>query len=568
MDISGDTRDLFATCIKESENDAQTLEGLFKDTEGMEADKKSILDQAFRDVLREILSEQAGVVDTTECANLIVLSIDSAQLGICYHTVPFILLSDLFDSVTLDMCERVFGFVESQVSTWTHPDFYSNGKILLLRMCNDLLRRLSSAQNTVFCGRIQLFLARLFPLSEKSALNLMSHFNLENVTSYNRNAGKGEAEGTGQDGRGEEPMEVDKERDKEEASGQEAVTAEPIDYNLYHKLWSLQDFFRQPTQCYVPEQWKVFTANVQEVLQAFDSYKLEDMTSTPSSSSPPSSSSSSSSRRKRKKGEKERREAHRVVQHATVVEYSESHYFAKFLTSEKLMNLQLRDSHFRRHILLQLLILFQYLLGDVKFKAQAHVTSDAQSHWIKDTTEKVYQLLGETPPNGSEFVAYIKRALKCEENWIAWKNDGCQSFERKPVDKDDPSRPTYTRRPHLGDRLGLPSRKIDMGSAELTRLWNICPDNLEACKAKNRVFVPEMEKFLEEPYEQADPEARIDAEYKLVNNPNFSWQCLRMLSQKSTHFFQGTTAQIKPLPDYLDTVILQTGKELASKASV
>lgn len=36
----------------------------------------------------------------------------------------------------------------------------------------DLLRRLSKSQNTVFCGRIQLFLARLFPLSEKSGNHL------------------------------------------------------------------------------------------------------------------------------------------------------------------------------------------------------------------------------------------------------------------------------------------------------------------------------------------------------------------------------------------------------------
>lgn len=35
-------------------------------------------------------------------------------------------------------------------------------------LLSDLLRRLSTSQNTVFCGRIQLFLARLFPLSEKS----------------------------------------------------------------------------------------------------------------------------------------------------------------------------------------------------------------------------------------------------------------------------------------------------------------------------------------------------------------------------------------------------------------
>lgn len=86
----------------------------------------------------------------------------------------------------------------------------------------DLLRRLSKSQNTVFCGRIQLFLARLFPLSEKSGedpsrgfvvqllgvdikddildwnflfvcffshlgLNLQSQFNLENVTVFNKN---------------------------------------------------------------------------------------------------------------------------------------------------------------------------------------------------------------------------------------------------------------------------------------------------------------------------------------------------------------------------------------------
>ncbi len=570
MDISGslDTRELFITHIRECENDAESLQLLFLDTEGNEADKKSVLDQAFRDVLRELLREQSGPVDTAECTKLVLLSINSAQLGICYHTVPFILLSDLLDSVTLDVCNQVFDFVENQVSTWTQPDFYSNGKILLLRMCNDLLRRLSSAQNTVFCGRIQLFLARLFPLSEKSALNLMSHFNLENVTSYNREAGKSGAEGAE---KGEEPMEVDKKgRDDREEGGPDPVTAGPVDYNLYHKLWSLQDFFRQPTQCYVPDQWKVFIANVQEVLQAFDSYKLEDVTTTSSSSpaSISSSSSSSTSRRKRKKGEKDRREAQHMAQcSASVVEYSESHYFAKFLTSEKLMNLQLRDSHFRRHVLVQLLILFQYLGGDVKFKTQAHVTSDAQTQWIKDTTDRVYQLLSETPPNGREFVAYIKWALKSEENWVAWKNDGCPSFEKDPLQRDDPNRLSYARKPHLGDKIGHPSQKIDMGSTELTRLWNICPDNLEACKAKNRVFVPEMEKFLEEPYEQADPEARIDPEYKMVNNPNFSWQCLRLLSQKSMHFFQGTTAQTKPLPEYLDSVVLQTGKDLASKVS-
>lgn len=43
-------------------------------------------------------------------------------------------------------------------------------------------------------------------------------------------------------------------------------------------------------------------------------------------------------------------------------------YFAKYLTSQNLLELQLGDSNFRRYILLQFLIIFQYLDSPVKFK--------------------------------------------------------------------------------------------------------------------------------------------------------------------------------------------------------
>jgi hypothetical protein len=45
----------------------------------------------------------------------------------------------------------------------------------------DILRRLSKSQNTVFCGRIQLFLSRLFPLSEKSGETGTQHVLLFSV---------------------------------------------------------------------------------------------------------------------------------------------------------------------------------------------------------------------------------------------------------------------------------------------------------------------------------------------------------------------------------------------------
>ena len=108
----------------------------------------------------------------------------------------------------------------------------------LLRMCNDLLRRLSRSQNTVFCGRILLFLAKFFPFSERSGLNIVSEFNLENLTEY--------------DGDGKEMTEAIVESTEE--------LPVQIDFNLYCKFWALQDFFRNPNQCYTAAQWKTFSA--------------------------------------------------------------------------------------------------------------------------------------------------------------------------------------------------------------------------------------------------------------------------------------------------------------------
>ena len=127
-----------------------------------------------------------------------------------------------------------------QVSTWRETVFFTSfTKNNLLRICNDLLRRLSRTQNTVFCGRILLFLAKFFPFSERlhrilekrldvvinfrSGLNVISEFNLDNTTNFNKEEGDVEGE-----------------------KGEEAKKVEDInvDYSLYSKFWQIQDFFR------------------------------------------------------------------------------------------------------------------------------------------------------------------------------------------------------------------------------------------------------------------------------------------------------------------------------------
>ena len=63
---------------------------------------------------------------------------------------------------------KIITELNSKVSTWRETVFFTSfTKNNLLRICNDLLRRLSRTQNTVFCGRILLFLAKFFPFSER-----------------------------------------------------------------------------------------------------------------------------------------------------------------------------------------------------------------------------------------------------------------------------------------------------------------------------------------------------------------------------------------------------------------
>ena len=104
---------------------------------------------------------------------------------------------------------------------------------------------------------------------------------------------------------------------------------------------------------------------------------------------------------------------------------------------------------------------------------------------------KVYRLLGETPPNGSEFAKSVKRILGMEEAWNRWKNDGCPSLSKKMEESGGSSSSkigeggsSRRRKRKLGDVVlkELAEKRVNLGNAGLTALWNQNPDNLEACR--------------------------------------------------------------------------------------
>ncbi|XP_041987255.1 THO complex subunit 1 [Aricia agestis] len=481
-----------------------------------DGDRKAAMDQAFRDKLLDLLVEEP---DTLE--NYIQFCIECCRHHLVTPTMPVVLLGDIFDALTLNKCEKLFTYVEKGVNVWREELFFGACKNNLLRMCNDLLRRLSRSQNTVFCGRILLFLAKFFPFSERSGLNIVSEFNLENVTEFG-----GDSSSTLKDALDEDLVITE---DKKIA----------IDYNLYCRFWSLQDFFRNPNNCYSKIQWKTFVAHSGSVLSAFSSYKLEAV-------------------------ELQKSKLNRLKPVGTDVEMTESkeqHYFAKFLTNQKLLELQLSDSNFRRCVLIQFLILFQYLTSTVKFKMETQELKSDQLDWVKETTSLVYKLLGETPMDGKRFAECVKSILKREEHWNSWKNDGCPEFQKpKPpvqTESTDEVRRAKKRRRPVGDIIKeyKAQDKDFMGNNELTKLWNLCPDNLAACRTKERDFMPTLESYM------------VGGGDSRTSCGGWGWRALRLLARRSPHFFVHTNNPIGRLTDYLDDMVKRISRDMAASAA-
>lgn len=63
-------------------------------------------------------------------------TIDLVRNEMCTAIMPVVILSDMFDVTTMDVCEKMFDHVESNVNILKEPQFFMACKNNLLRMCN------------------------------------------------------------------------------------------------------------------------------------------------------------------------------------------------------------------------------------------------------------------------------------------------------------------------------------------------------------------------------------------------------------------------------------------------
>ncbi|THG17008.1 hypothetical protein TEA_026053 [Camellia sinensis var. sinensis] len=351
--------------------------------------------------------ETSAQVDTQKVPKPKLICPEHVEAGMIFQ-----LLEDLTEMSTMRNCKDIFGYIESK---------------------QDILGK---ANDVVFCGRIIMFLAHFFPLSERSAVNIKGVFNTSNETKYEKEAPEGIS----------------------------------IDFNFYKTFWSLQvvlnTFDAQPLSDeegnannledeaatfgikYLTSS-KLMGLEVQRCLDELlllqncllaNLMALYGAIASGVAIPRPRSLPFGVTLRLQNPNPKNKEVVLIPTYTASVQEKNQ----------RKKANKQARiqDFPFSSHL---------------KEFEQANANSKEE---IKSFEERVKKLLEMTPPNGKEFLNSIDHILERERNWVWWKRDGCPPFEKPLIEKKS-----------VQD--GAKKRKIRwrLGNKELSQLWKWADQN-------------------------------------------------------------------------------------------
>eukprot|EP00053_Salpingoeca_punica_P013692 m.123873 g.123873 ORF g.123873 m.123873 type:complete len:586 (-) comp16268_c0_seq1:127-1884(-) len=493
-----------------------------------EIDRKSECEASFRRAMQALRFNHRS--DQRLHRNLLELAFRAVKEGNAEPAMLYNVLDDMFDSMTIAECEHHFAFLEDHMVDLGLPPFDKASKTRLLRFCNGVQRRLSKSQNVSLRGRILRFLASVIPITEQSGVNLNSALNEDNKTVFET----------------EEETEEKNDADAAIASADEMKrTVKSVDRARYRQFWSVQSFFSRPLDCFDNAKWKQFVESSESIFDLFSREKLQ--ADAPINNSNNNTAAASHATPSEVVAAAAAASTGAVAETAAATAAEEHQYFAKFLTSPKLFALQLADANFRRQILVQYLILFQFLSIPSKARKEQYKLAAAQEDFVKSARTRVFNLLSETPPDAEHFIAGIKDLLAKEERWVAWKVAGCKPFELGPKKQDDAT------------ETGTAIRSKRFKPAERTKI-NITPSEpnlLADCAAANRKFTPTTDAFFEEAIEQVIPENDVEESYWDINKADYNWVALRLLARANIRVFQELTDKHKTMKEFLKQALLK-----------
>jgi THO complex subunit 1 len=375
--------------------------------------------------------------------------------------------------------------------------------LVILRSCNELLRRLSRAEDTVFCGRVFIYLFQSFPLGDKSSVNLRGEFHSENVTTFDeiaKESGENKVQDPTVSGGAEiatpgepdadqlgTPSEQTAKLPRVVVSTGDGKKSEDVDLDaLYPLFWGLQAFFSAPSKMFDSERFASFKAGLEATLSAFKNINTEMENH---SASRASEDARKSSKRKR-------------IEDGTEVATS---FNPKYLTSRDLFDLEISDTAFRRHVLVQALILLDFVLS-LTPKAKTRLTNttnksvlygftlnEEDTKWAINIRRNIEDYL-QQGPGGKFYYRMVDTVLSRDKNWARWKAEGCPLIERPSISSAE-----YTTfrenaaKTYANKRI----RPSPMGSLDLKFLSDSeALANIERLKESDRYNVPSADSFM------------------------------------------------------------------------
>ncbi|KAL1632858.1 hypothetical protein SLS56_003348 [Neofusicoccum ribis] len=471
--------------------------------------------------------------------NLLDIVLTCSERGQCDGLLIFYLAEELLDSQSIDGCRRVFDYLESRRERLVAGDFLQNSgaskRIVVLRFCNELLRRLSRAEDAVFCGRVFIFLFQTFPLGDKSSVNSRGEFHVENATVFEEPASTKEGKSDGMevdvDPKPEVPSittegaAVDEETKPEQKKDSKVLDTDA----LYPVFWTLQQAFSNPPKLFTGEYLSEFKTGIEHTIAKFKDVpkvipaKKQDKTDDKDG---PKNEGRPEDKPEGKHGNADAEDVHGVKRkHDDGEEEFASPYNPKYLTSRDLFelevrfvpsydltklltNVQLSDLAFQRHILVQALVLLDFLLSLTersKEKTQkwlstvgnpnravqyGYTLSAADADWASKTRTAITAYL-QLLPDGKFYYRMVDTVLSRDKNWVRWKMESCPPIAQPPVS------PAEFQEAKSGAQRACTNKRLKsapLGSLNLSFLSDAAMSNgLQGLKDSERYTIPTAE---------------------------------------------------------------------------
>lgn len=291
---------------------------------------------------------------------------------------------------------------------------------------------------------------------------------------------------------------------------------------LYPVFWSLQSYFSAPSKMFDPDRFASFRAGLEATLSAFENINTELQNQ---GAARLADEARKSKNRKRQADDAE----------------VGDNFNPKYLTSRDLFDLEVSDTAFRRHVLVQALILLDFMLSltpkaksrlaDLTNKSVLYgfVLSDEDANWVTNMRKRIEGYLREAP-GGNFYYRMVDTVLSRDKNWARWKAEGCPPIERPAI-----SVPEYLTardnavKTYASKRL----RPSPMGALDLKFLSDSeALANVERLKESDRFSVPAaqglMMSIMDDEMDIDMAQTPDDKEAALRSKSSKTWRILRL----------------------------------------